>query len=250
MSHSLACCVSGLEIAENDPCYVVMLRRARYNYWAYEQALPPVRGTYGDSGYLDVADSPEFCAAWGVPPGPDWEVLDHHPDLMPCWIAEPVFDHMPQLPGADDGKPLQPFLLEVMEDARRLVQEQVEMTTSLKELAHDRPDMEDFGEFKDFQFIAGGRNHLRREILPDVGEVMATRLNAGHPAEPVLLGYERALQLHWGSMQLRRPLFPLNGSYGPQFGGSAAMISMTRRVLELAEARLPEDREFWGDGSD
>jgi hypothetical protein len=224
-SYSLFCGLSGLEIGE--------------------QALPPIRGVYGDYGYLDVEETPEFCAAWQVPAGRGWSVLDHHPDMMPMWIAGPVFDHLAQLPRVDGGL-VQGDLDQHMADVEPALAQNIKMARSTASVLADRaddPEVADLLKLKDFLFTAG-RHALSTDILPAVGADAVRMFDAGLGTDLLLQGYARAVQLHIGSLELRKPLYPANGSYGPQHGGGLAMVSFCTKVLELATERAKEDVAF------
>jgi hypothetical protein len=241
-SYSLFCGLSGLEIGEQEPCYVVMLSKAQFDYWSYDQAIPPVRGTYGDSGYLDVKESPEFCAAWQVPYDSSWSVLDHHPDMMPMWIAGPVFDHLAQLPSTE-GELLHVAIAEYMERMGVGVRKNLAHARRTAAAFADHPDQEGVAELiklHDYTFTAG-RDCFTTEILPSVGDDAVRMFNAGVDPEILLQGYARAVLLYRGSRELRKPLYPANGSYGPQHGGGLAMVSFCTKVLQLAAERAKED---------
>lgn len=240
-SWSEGCAISGMEIAEQDECYVALLTPHKYNYQEWSIVIPPVKGRYDDYGTIRVLDEEPYKTLFDIPDV--WTPLEGleslgDKEVLPFWIHATAFDCLSILKREDGGTVGRDFLKHIQK-AEKTVRE-------VFKKRDERLALLPLSANSSNQLALSSNQLALYEIEAAFGtmhsawEYMGERVYSEQPFDILKEAYRRCFVLDCGARELRKRLSPQNGSHGPQWGGERALFQFYKVILDATEKKLPK----------
>jgi hypothetical protein len=261
-SWSESCGFSGLEIGEQEPAYVMLLRGPTYenSHGPFDLFMPHttlLKGTYNDYGYLSVEDDPEVLAVFNEQTGLSLEQGDDFSlDMLEqletrklgdnysrFWIHGSIFDRLGEL------KPEFPYVFidgdsvkvtSISEALDLIGKEEVDNLNKLVEdIARIKadPDGDNDRTMELALLLADARlNRSSSRMMAGYSTICQERIKAGQDFAGVLTAKRRVSVLSYAASELRKKIYPSEG-IGPQHCGHIASVQFANIVLETQEQR-------------
>ncbi len=258
-SWSESCGISGLEVAEQQDCYIVLLKKAGTSSEGHgpasiwEPYIPMLRGTYNDYGryilnddqdYLDLATkiarlrNKEFEDLIKGEELDQSEFSDNDHGVM--LVLGEIFDNFANLPVCDErsylhntvGVGTEKYLSELSDKVN-------EFKTRAAEMAALMPNRVEFSDMYWYNVESSlGRDALSKSL----SAIYKDDIKAGTslPYEEVI---RRKMNLGYGSMLLRTRFVP-SIHCGPQHGGARAVNVMSQVIQKISDERIKEWEAF------
>ena len=249
-SWSESCALSGMEISEQDDCYVVLMRPHPYTHHQWVIAVPPIKGRYDDYGSIQVLDPESYRALFKVPE--HWtprdglqheEEEEEEKEHAALWIHATAMDTLSDLvrdySETKNGTVNDDFVSH-LRSAEKKVSEAMEKRARMASLEVD-------------PVLAKLLNKVWRDeleqvyredgVFPDMFNFVDQAIRHGRDLDDLNEAYRRCFVLVVGASELRKALHPSNYRIGPQHGGEKALLQFYEKVLEFTRARIATLRE-------
>ena len=269
-SWSEACGFSGLEIAEQEPCYVMLLEGPKHYethgpYQTFAPLTTLLKGTYDDYGYLSVDDDEEILKLFNLQSGLSLEngqefsldMLDGRGEVSRFWIHGSIFDRLGEL------KQEFPYVY-INNESQKVnsIGEALDLydanwlATFEKGRATIAEIQEDYKDRDDSE--SAYQRELRMEIT-----MMRLEQSSSYTALPVMKFYNkhqeelltqgadpkaffaarrRNTMLAVAAAELRKKIVPSEG-IGPQHSGEVASVQFANIIIDVQKDRRPEEDE-------
>ncbi|MBO9428135.1 hypothetical protein [Sulfitobacter sp. R18_1] len=221
---SMNCALTGLEVADGDEVYAVVVNDEPDRYRGHLYRLPPVKGVYDGFGRLEMTETLIGLETEGHRAGDIFPPEEHHTNTV--FVRAEVFE---ALDGLSEAETLGTIGASVEEDLAefRAHISQVKgslgvfsMATAPKALMQSMRWLDDRSPW------LGAFNHLKKERLIQKTD------------DEFFMLLRRSKVLKAAEFELRRPI--TNVRRGPQHGGHEALKQMNDLVGQIVEAKIQQ----------
>lgn len=266
-SWSESCGFSGLEIREQETCYVMLLEGPKnyeshgpYNTFAPLTTL--LKGSYDDYGHLGVDDDEEILKLFNLQSGLtlangdifSLDMLDGRA-VSRFWIHGSVFDRLGEIKQEfpyyfENGQSVKVKNLgETLERAnaeklRNFNACAATLSALKKEAEEDGSEKAQY--HRDLQMELAimrlDRHSSSFSMLPVMKFYNAHRetlLTEGGDTKAFFEAQQRNILLEWAANELRKKIVPSEGS-GPQHSGEVASVQFAQMIIDIQKDRCPE----------
>lgn len=257
-SWSEACGFSGMEIAEGEVSYIMLLGKPKYGsgYRAgayFEPFTTLIRGTYNDYGYLRIADDRAVLDVFNAQAGLDLKIgddfslehLEGRPEAHRYWVHGSVVEWMPEI------KQDFPYFSQRLGGYKSTKVKNIGGSTAMRldEIRRAHQSMRDkYAEAvkrhaEDLELALLVSDHSFREIFgysEDTLDYSARFQKSATEGEENIDGLIEAYRRNWlieyAAQELRKRFVPTE-SAGPQHGGEIASRQFARFLLKAQTER-------------
>lgn len=269
-SWSESCGFSGLEIAEQETCYVMLLEGPKHYdshgpYNAFAPLTTLLKGTYDDYGYLAVDDDEEVLKLFNLQSGLTLangdefalDMLDGR-EVSRFWIHGSVFDRLGEIEQEfpyyfENGQSIK-----VKNLGETLERADAEKLKKFNECAATLATLKKEAEEDDSE-----QAHYHRDLRMELAIMRLDNSSSSFSMLPVMKFYNthrekllteggdtkaffeaqrRNILLEWAANELRKKIVPSEGS-GPQHSGETASVQFAQMILDIQKVRRPADDE-------